>query len=48
MCFLNTRLWYFFQRETNSSLAYATKKARQNRTKKKFNKPFLLMYKIVS
>lgn len=47
MCFLNTRLWYFFQRETNSSLAYAIKK--QGKTEqKKFNKPFLLMYKIVS
>ena len=48
MCFLNTRLWYSFQRETNSSLAYAIKKSKAKQNKKKFNKPFLLMYKIVS
>lgn len=42
MCFLNTRLWYFFQRETNSSLAYAIKKARQNRTKKGLTSHFYL------
>ena len=37
MCFLNTRLRYFFQRETNSSLAYATKKAK-TKQKAKQNK----------
>lgn len=42
MCFLNTRLWYFFQRETNSSLAYAIKKQGKTEQKKGLTSHFNL------